>query len=529
MSKTRIHLFHLISIAVAIVMLLPMAITAQEVKRGGTVIVGISDNPSYLIPNVSYTIGNLVVSNSMFEGLVNYDMKGNLVPELASSWNFSPDGKTWTFNLQKGVKWHDGKDFTSADVAFSIKEVAEKYHPLGKQAFGPISKIDTPDPHTVVFRFDKPFSPTVNYLSCWFAGILPKHLYENTDILKNPNNLKPVGTGPFKFEEFKTSDHLTVVRNPNYWRKGKPYLDRVVFRVILDGAARILAMEKGEIDVLPPYSMPISEMTRLKEKGSNTVAFQTPAASMNLVLMNLNNKYLADRKVRYAIAHAINRQEVITKAYFGYGKVPVGPIPSSMPWAFTDDVPKFDYNPARANQLLDEAGYKKGSDGMRFQIDFVYVGSYTEFDRTAKIMQAQMREVGIDLRLKPIEQAAGIDEIYKKKNFGFTYWSLTMGPDPAVGTARLYHSDQIRATAGITNAMSYSNPDVDRLFAEGGSSTSMKAAGEKYRQIQKLIVQDMPCLWIAEPFYVMSYSSKLEGLPAGPFWTEHMENVGWKK
>jgi len=104
-----------------------------------------------------------------------------------------------------------------------------------------------------------------------------------------------------------------------------------------------------------------------------------------------------------------------------------------------------------------------------------------------------------------------------------------MGPDPAVGTGRLYLTSQIRATAGITNAMGYSNSEVDRLFAEGGASTSMRAAGEKYKQIQKLMVQDMPCLWILEPYYVMAFSSKLKGLPAGPFWTEHMESVGWKK
>jgi peptide/nickel transport system substrate-binding protein len=503
---------------------------AQEIKKGGTVIIGIGGNPVNLIPSNSYTLASICVSNVMFEALVNYDMKGNMVPELATSWNFSPDGKTWTFNLRKGVKWSDGKDLTSADVAFSIKEVAEKLHPLGKQAFGPISRIETPDPHTVVFKFDKPYSPTGAFLSCWFSGIIPKHLYEGTEVLKNPYNLKPVSSGPFIFEEYKPGSHVSMVRNPSYWRKDRPYLDKIIFKIIPDAAGRVAAFEKGEVDVLPAFFSSLSDTERLKERGFGTAVFQTSIGSMIQVLMNLDNKYLSDRKVRYALAHAVNREEIIKKAYFGFGKVPVGPIPSSVPWAFTDDVPRFDYNPAKANQILDEAGYKKGSDGIRFSIDFVFESTLSEFNRAAQIIQAQLREVGVDLRLKGMETAAAIDLVFRKRDFGMYYNSLSIGPDPAVGAGRLYLTSQIRATTGITNAMGYSNPEADQLFAEAGSASSRTAAAEKYKRIQKLLVQDMPCLWINEYPYVIAFNPKLAGLPAGPYMgTDHMESVGYKK
>jgi peptide/nickel transport system substrate-binding protein len=511
------------------VCLSPLSGMAQEIKQGGTAIVALADRPDSLIPGVSYLIAHDTIVTLCHEGLIDYDMQGNMVPALAKSWEFSPDGKTWTFHLQSGVKWHDGKDFTSADVAFSIKEVAEKFHPLGKQAYGPISRIETPNAQTAVFKFDKPYSPAASYLSGRYAGILPKHLFENTDIKKNPHNFKPIGTGPFMFQEYKEGSHVAFVKNPNYWRKGKPYLDKVVCRIILDGASRILAFEKGEVDVLPPYSMAISEMERFRKMGAGAEAFWTPAASINLVLMNLGDKYLGDRRVRYALSHAVNRQEIIDKAYFGYGKPAVGPIPPSIPWAFTDDLPKFEYDPAKANRMLDEAGYKRGTDGIRFPIDYVYVGTFTEYDRTARIIQAQLREVGVDVKLRPMEQAASIEEVFKKRNFGFFYHSLTMGPDPAVGTARLYLTSQIRATSGVTNAMGYSNPEVDRLFEEGGSAPSREAAGEKYKQVQKLITKDMPCLWIMYPPYVMGFNAKLAGLPAGPYWLHTMQDVGWKK
>ena len=264
--------------------------------------------------------------------------------------------------------------------------------------------------------------------------------------------------------------------------------------------------------MIPPYWMPYSDAKRFQEKAK-IAAFPTLQAALNLVPINLNNKILADRRVRYALAHAINRQEIIDKAYFGFGKVPVGPIPSAIPWAFTDDVPKFDYNPVRANQLLDEAGYKKGSDGIRFSLNMPYVGTYMDWDRAVKIMQAQLREVGIDVKLKSFEYVACQDEIFKKRNYDLSYWLLAMGPDPAVGTARLYLTSQIRVTTGFTNAMNYSNPDVDRLFAEAAASPSQEAAGKKYKEIQKIMVQDMPCLWINENQYIDAISPNLEGLP----------------
>jgi len=321
-----------------------------------------------------------------------------------------------------------------------------------------------------------------------------------------------------------------MVRNPNYWRKDRPYLDKVIFKIITDAAGRVAAFEKGEVDILPAFFSVLSDMDRLREKGFGTAVFQTSIGSMISMFMNLENKYLSDRKVRYAIAHAVNREEIIKKAYFGFGKVPVGPIPSSVPWAFTDDVPRFDYSPVKANQILDEAGYKRGSDGMRFSVDFVYETLLSEFNRAAQMIQSQLREVGIDVRLKGMETASAIDLVFRKKDFGLYYNSLSIGPDPAVGAGRLYLTSQIRATTGVTNAMSYSNPEVDQLFAEAGGAPSRTVAAEKYHKIQKLLVQDMPCIWINEYPYAMAFNPKLAGLPAGPYMgTDHMESVGYKK
>lgn len=268
MIKKRLnHVLLFVPVLTLLVILLPLSGIAQEIKKGGTAVVVVGTAPAYLNAAITYSTVSCIVSSAMFEGLIALDFKGNMVPELARSWEFSPDGKTWTFHLERGVKWHDGKDFTSADVAFSLKEITEKFHPLGKQAIGPVSKIETPNPNTVVFRFEKPNSPTISYLTSWHAPILPKHLYENVDVLKNPYNLKPVGTGPFMFEEYKMGSHVTLVKNPNYYRKGKPYLDKVVYRIFTDAPGRIVAFEKGEADIIPGFWTPFSEAKRFQDIG----------------------------------------------------------------------------------------------------------------------------------------------------------------------------------------------------------------------------------------------------------------------
>lgn len=513
--------------------LLPSSGIAQGIKQGGTVVLALADPLDTLVPSLVNRISNTQVIGFMFEGLVDFDMQGKIVPELAHSWEFSRDGLTWIFYLRKDVKWHDGKDFTSADVAFTIKEVVTKYHPFGAQAFGPVARIETPDPYTVVFKFKHPWPAALSYLAFCYSGILPKHLYEGTEILKNPYNFKPVGTGPFMFQEYKAGSHLVLVRDPNYRKKGTPYLDRVIFQIIRDGAARIAGFEKGEIDILPPYGMAVSEIGRLRQKGFNIATVTTVQGSTVWIPINMENKYLRDQRVRYALNHAINRQEIIDKAFFGIAKPLVGPIPPSIPWAYTDDVMKFEYDPAKANRMLDEAGYKRGSDGFRFALDFIYAPAYTHIERGTKIIQERFREVGVDVKLRPMEDTAGRIEVYGKKKFDLSLVPLGTGPDPAVMVARLYVTSKVdkdKGFRGATNAMGYSNPEVDRLFEEGGKATTREIAGEKFKRAQKLIVKDLPAFWIMETPAVMAFSSKLTGLPKGPIYGLHpMDSVGWKE
>jgi peptide/nickel transport system substrate-binding protein len=342
--------------------------SGQEPKQGGTIIVGLAGNPPGFNPNINYSTLTHLPTGQIFNSLVGYDYDMNLQPELARSWTVSPDGLTITFALEPNVQFHDGKPFTSADVAYSV-EVAREHHPLGKKAFGSIERIDMPDPHTVVFRMKEPYPPMMSFLGTWYLSIIPKHIYAGTDPTKNPANQRPIGTGPFRFKEYVAGSHVILEKNPTYWRKGRPYLDRVVFKIMPDETARVIALERGELDLQGYYGFPFSELERLRKLPELKTTFDPTAfAPLMMAPINLRGPILSKPEVRQALAHAINRGEILERALFGVGKVAVSPVPSSLAWAHNAKVRQYGFDPAEANRLLDRAGLARGADGTRLKL-----------------------------------------------------------------------------------------------------------------------------------------------------------------
>ena len=206
-------------------------VSAQE--QGGTVVITTTPEPSTITNALSSAPTTAEVATKIFDGLLEYDQDLNPKPSLAESWDVSEDGKTVTFKLREGVKWHDGEPLTSADVQFSLMEVVKLYHPRGKGNLGPVNSIDTPDDLTVVMHLDHPYVPLLRGLSSLESPIVPKHIYAGTDFRNNAAVNKPIGTGPYKFVDWVKGSHIRLERNPDYWRDGKPYLDSLIFRFIL--------------------------------------------------------------------------------------------------------------------------------------------------------------------------------------------------------------------------------------------------------------------------------------------------------
>jgi peptide/nickel transport system substrate-binding protein len=494
---------------------------AEDPVRGGTLTMVVQPEPPILVSafNSAGPIG--VVSTKILEGLLSYDFDMNPKPALAETWKVSPDGKTVTFNLRKGVKWHDGKDFTSADVQFSALKVWNELHPRGRSTFAKLIAVETPSPGVAVFRLSEPAPYMISALSSYEAQVLPKHLYDGTDVVQNPYNNKPVGTGPFVFKEWQKGNYILLERNPDYWGKGKPYLDKIVLRVIPDAAARSAAFETGEV-LLGGFSpVPLNDVKRLEATGKfdlETRGYEY-LAPMFLLEFNLANPYLKDRRVRQAIAHAINKDVLVRTVWFGFGKPATGPVPSVLTQFYTADVPTYAFDPKRAEALLDEAGFKRGANGKRFKIihDFLPYGA--DYQRSAEYVKQALGKVGIDVEIRSQDTAAFLRRVYTDNDFDLTSNFFYALPDPTIGVQRIYWSKNIKKGVPFSNASGYANAEMDALIEAAQVEHDRKKRRQLVNQLQKLAAEDLPVLDLFEIRFftlvnkrVQSHTSSAEGV-----------------
>ena len=272
--------------------------TAQP-KHGGTLNYLLKPEPPHLVGALSTADAVWQATPKFHNGLLNYDPDMNPVPELAESWAVSDDGLAITFQLRQGVKFHDGQEFTSADVKYTMEEVIKKYHPRGRTVFGNLDRVDTPDAYTAVFRFSTP-SPFVMFaFNASETPMLPAHIYEGSDPRENPNNNAPIGTGPFRFVEWQKGQFILAERNADYWDGDKPYLDKVVMRIIPDASARAVAFESGEVDVGGPWPVAVAEQERLGNLPN--LALETRGFSMVSPMLwlefNMRDPKFQDRNI----------------------------------------------------------------------------------------------------------------------------------------------------------------------------------------------------------------------------------------
>ena len=506
---------------------------AQEPKQGGKLIIATQQDPITMLGAVSTHLHSHMIADTMYSGLVRQKWDDSKpYPDLAERWEVSPDGKTYRFHLVKNATWHDGKPFTSADVKFSIEEVILKNHPAGQMIFGTLDRVDTPDPYTAVFVLKQPYAPLMSYLmSKMYGTIVPKHLYEGTDIKTNPHNFQPVGTGPFKFKEYVKGSYVRVVRNEHYFRKGLPYLDEIVIRIIPDWSAMVAAFETGEVNYIC-WGLPRHELARLKGLPNVAVDLKTPLTSLGLwTRFNLRHEALGKLKVRQAIAHATDKKEILEKAFFNQGRVAesfVNPDNVVAAWAYDPNVPVYEYNPQKANALLDEAGFPRKADGMRFSIRQYNSASDIEATKTNEMLREQWRKVGIDVKVMPLEGTAYPQLVYTKWDFesAMGFWSF--GPDP--GLIGLHtHSRQIKLGLAPGNIMGYSSSKQDELLDRASMTLDQKQRAAMYGEIARILAQDLPGMWFTFYLAPFAYHERFVGLPTPALGTGGSYDEIWSK
>jgi len=497
--------------------------------RGGTLVAILPGDPPTINPGVSSDITQMTLSAQIYNTLVRLDNEQNVRGVLAESWEISPDGKTYTFRLRKGAKWHDGKPFTSADVAYGFLEINRKYSAFGSTNFKMVSRIDTPDTHTAVMHLDHPFPPMLTALTdLVVAGVYPRHVYEGSDPRKNPRNLQPLGTGPFKFVEYKKGSHVILEANPDYF-EGRPYLDKIIYQIVPNKAARVLGLERGSVDYLPFVSLPSSDVPRLEQNPTIAVKnAERPSAAIFVAFINNRNAPFSKKEVRQAIYHALDREDMLKKAAFGFGKVSRGPISSLQKPFYTTVGRQYPHDNERAKRLLDAAGYPPREGAVRFKMRVSYDKADSTMESAAQIMKAQLREVGIDVSIEPLESAALRDKVWVKWDFDMTMGSFSTGPDPSVGIARLYICDNIKPLFAH-NVSGYCNPQVDKIFTQAASEVQHAKRKALFDGAVKILAEDVPVIWLWDRYYPFAHKKTLAGLPTDPTQWQGFVEVGFTK
>jgi peptide/nickel transport system substrate-binding protein len=467
--------------------------TADEPKRGGTLNFLVKPEPPHLQGAISSADPVWQTTAKFHNGLLNYDLALKPVPELAQSWEVSGDGLVITFHLREGVKFHDRTDFTSADVKFTMEEVIKKFHPRGRTVFAHLTDVATPDPHTAVFKFDTPAPYAMYAFNASETPMLPKHIYEGTDIGSNPNNSRPIGTGPFRFLEWKKGQYIIAARNEDYWDTGKPYLDKVIMRIIPDASARAIALESGELDVGGPWPVPIAEQARF-ESLDNLMLEKRGYSMISPMLwleFNMRDPRFSDVRVRQALAYAINKDLLAETVWYGSASAATGPITKSSQF-YTADVPKFTYNPKKARALLDAAGLKPSADGVLLHITFDVAPYDDNYLRSGEFVRQQLKEVGVNAELRGQDTPTYFRRIWTDNDFMLNMYGISNSPDPTIGVQRMYWSKNILKGSPFTNGSGFSNPKVDALLEMAQVETDPAKREAVWHDFQRLAMTELP-------------------------------------
>jgi peptide/nickel transport system substrate-binding protein len=507
----------------------PPATTVATIAAmyGGTLVTQLTDEPATLNPMTSVHAATEFVGAQVYETLIQRDLDMNLSPGLAKSWDRSSDGKTYIMELQPNAVWHDGEPFTSDDVVFTYTQVAPKNFPYYDAYFGLIKSVEAPGKHTVVFNLKAQNPDLLTYFADIGGGVpIPRHLYEGTDVMKSPYNMNPIGTGPFKMSEWKKATSITVVKNPDYFVQGRPYLDKIVTVFIYDASAAVAAFQAGQVQALWGMQEPSMIPTVEKVPGATVAILPTPAQPYYKLQFNLRDPILKIKEVRQALYHASNIAEIFEKVFYNTGILSTGPIsPGSFTKKYyTNDVKHYPYDPGTANQLLDGAGFTKKGDGMRFKLECLIPASGAMFIKECEILRDQWSKVGVDLVNTAEEDMLFLQHVYMDWKFQLNpiweYGGPTVGP--AIG---MLHSRNI-IKSYFTNNMGYSNPRVDELLDEQASETDDAKRIAEVQEIQKIVMEDPPEMYMFTLNGIYPYYTKFHNMPPSPGTPpENWENV----
>jgi peptide/nickel transport system substrate-binding protein len=488
---------------------------AKQPAYGDIIVRGDIGDASNLIPLLASDKPSHDIAGLVYNGLVKYDKNMNIIGDLAESWDVSANGLIITFHLRKGVKWHDGQSFTAADVLYTYQVTVDPKTPTAYAGdFLKVKKAEIIDDYTFRVTYGKPFAPA---LISWGSSILPRHLLAGLDITKSSLTRHPIGTGPYKFKEWVAGQKIVLVSNTDYF-EGRPYIDGNITRIIPDTATMFLELRAQGISYMDLTPLQYTRQTENNLFKNNFNKYRYLGFKYTYLGYNLKNPLFTDKRVRQAISYAINKEEIISGVLLGLGKPATGPYKHGT-WAYNGNVKIYNYNPQKARELLREAGWSDANgdgvlekDGRPFVFEIVTNQGNETRQKCAEIIQRQLAEIGITVKIRILEWAAFVNDFINKRRFEAVIlgWTITLDPD----AYDVWHSS--KTAPEELNFMSYNNPEVDELLEKGRSTFNQKKRKKYYDRFQEILAEDQPYTFLYVPEELIIISNRFRGITPAP-------------
>jgi len=516
------------------------AVSAPAPARGGTVVDGFFEEPDRLIPNTSFNAFSIMVQETLFSPLFYSDDKGALHTGLADriptveNGGISADGLTYTFHLRPGLKWSDGQPLDARDVDYSWRTWLNKSLIVNSTAgFDHIKGATvSPDHLSITFRLSAPYAP---FLAVWVDQVMPLPAHALGKLTPKALNTSPftsrptVGSGPFVLTGRKSGDSITERANPYYYQRGKPYLSTLIFKIIPDQVALTNALRAHEIDCA--WFLDVAQINALRRIDGYTL---TPSAAPNIEqgLLNLKNPILQDGRVRQALEYGLDRPAMVKDVWHDTAVLMASDEAPTV-FSYAPSVKPYPYDPARAARLLDAAGWKLGSDGLRHKNGKTLSLRYSTTSHNAWRAQDEgialqnYRDLGIQLRIVNYPGDAYFGSILPGGNFDIGEYENGLVYDPSITIGTTFKSTAVPPRGD--NWGHYINPVYDKLIAAEESTTDPRRRKAIFARMQAVMNADMPSLWLYDPPVLDAHRDALHNYAPGPFSYETWNSWNWWK
>uniref|UniRef100_A0A832GK54 Peptide-binding protein n=1 Tax=Caldimicrobium thiodismutans TaxID=1653476 RepID=A0A832GK54_9BACT len=486
----------------------------EEPSYGDTLIIGTIADASILVPMLATDAMSHFVARNIFRGVVEYAPDLSIVGDLAERFEVSKDQREITFYLKRGVKWEDGVEVTAYDIEFGFKLITNPEIPSSYASdFLEVKEFKVLDRYTFRVTYKRPFALA---LASWGnLVVLPRHILEGKDLkyLQSSFGRKPLGNGPFKFKAWQPQNRIILEYNPLYG-EGRPYLDRLIYRVIPDPSTLFMELRSFGIDWITLIPLQFRKFQGDQKLKSNFQVYSYLAFAYTYLGYNLRDPLFKDKRVRKALCMAIDKRKIVEGALLGQGIPAYGPYKPDA-WFYNPEVEKScPYDPMRALRLLEEAGFKKGKGGLLYKdgrpFEFTILTNQGNLARmlAAQIIQQDLAKLGIKVNIRVLEWTTLIHQFIDKRRFQAVILGWTTGPDPDLYD--IFHSSKVKSPG--LNFVGYENPEVDRLLEEGRYTLDREKRKKIYARLQEILADDQPYTFLYIPMSLEAIHKRFRGI-----------------